>query len=665
MRSIIAGMTDLNRRKFLAQTAGIAPAFAGYSLLVSADAAAAPRETEPPVLESSRPSPDRAPASVPGLGHEQYMHRVDMSCDVFIAGGGMSGVCAALAAARNGAKVILVQDRSRLGGNASSEIKMHIVGADCHGSRPGWRESGIIEELRLDDAVHNSHRAYELWDLLLYDKVVSEPNIRLLLDTSVFAASTSGDRIEQVVARCDKTETMYHIEAGIYCDCTGDSRLALEAGADFRTGRESQSETGESMAIETADLRSQGSSILFTSREHDRPIPYTPPTWARKITKEHLKFRGVYNFEYGYWWIELGGMYDTIRDNERLRFELLSIVLGVWDYIKNSGNHANSENWALETVGMIPGKRESRRILGDHVMNQMDLEGGWKQHKDPVAIGGWNFDDHPPEGFDAPDKRPFNSVKIPEVYNIPLGALYSRNVTNLMMAGRNISSTHVAFTSARVMATCSTVGQATGTVASYCAQRSLTPRQARNDTTHLTAIQQTLLRDDQTIRNVPNLDANDIAREATFSSSSNWKEGRPEHVVDGITRDEPGSLTHRWASDEGDENPWIELTWSRPRTLSKIQITFDTGFHRELTLSASDHVTRGVQRRPQQETIRDYRLIGKTSGGQEVVLATVKNNYQRLRRHTIDAREYLSLRLAVDATNGSTTARVYEIRCYA
>src|SRR4029077_9794920 len=159
----------------------------------------------------------------------ENMRLVELDTDVLVAGGGLAGVCAAIAAARQGSRVVLVQDRSRLGGNSSSEVKMHVVGANQHTGRPGWRESGLIEEFRLDDAVNNPQRSWELWDLLLYDKVVSEPNLTLLVDTVLFAADTKDNRSQNAYARCDKTELLYKITAGLYLDCTGDCRLGLEA----------------------------------------------------------------------------------------------------------------------------------------------------------------------------------------------------------------------------------------------------------------------------------------------------------------------------------------------------------------------------------------------------------------------------------------------------
>src|ERR1017187_5360945 len=240
-----------------------------YSLIVLADTAAAQTPAAPPNFERI------APTHAPFAQNEPKMHLVNLDADLLVAGGGLAGVCAAIAAARHGARVVLVQDRSRLGGNSSSEVKMHVVGANMHTGRPGWREAGLIEEFRLADAVNNPQRCWELWDLLLYDKVVSEPNITLLLETTVFSASVKDGRITEVAARCDRSEHLYRIRAGLFCDCTGDSRLGLEAGAEMRAGRERRAEFGESLAPEKAEDRTLGSSILFTSRLYHNPMPFT------------------------------------------------------------------------------------------------------------------------------------------------------------------------------------------------------------------------------------------------------------------------------------------------------------------------------------------------------------------------------------------------------
>jgi FAD dependent oxidoreductase len=635
----------------------------GYSLIVLADAAGAQTPAPRPAFDSA------APAGAPFSPAERHMRLVQLETDVLVAGGGLAGVCAAIAAARNGARVVLVQDRSRLGGNSSSEVKMHVVGANQHTGRPGWREGGLIEELRLADAVNNPQRSWELWDLLLYDKVISEPNITLLLETTVYAASVSEGRITEAMARCDKSEHLYRIRAKVFCDSTGDSRLALEAGADMRTGREARREYHESLAPETPDNRTLGSSILFTSRLYRRRMPFTPPSWARKITREQLVHRRIESWEYGYWWIEWGGDKDIIQDNERIRFELLSIVMGVWDYIKNSGEFPDSSFWAMDWVGMMPGKRGSRRLLGDHVLTQQDLMQG--AFTDAVAIGGWAMDAHPPEGFDRPDLPPNTTVRPPEVYDIPLRSLYSRNIGNLFMAGRNISASYVAFTSARVMATCAVEGQAIGAAAAQCVARGILPRELAGDPKQVEELQQTLLRDDQTIKGHANRDPLDLARSATVSASAEDGPAAARLVLDGFVRNipdkkgDPAEL-HQWAAPLEDGKPaWIELAWEAPRRLRRVQITFDTGFKRQLTLSAQESQNVNLLRAPQPETVRDYTLTAHTADGTAHLLVEVKNNFQRLRRHTFEPLDVRRLRLEIAATNGDRLARVFEIRCYA
>ncbi len=474
--------------------------------------------------------PDRTPADIrdsfrtiapvdPALDARRFegeprMTLVDLSVDVLVAGGGPAGVCAALAAARNGAKVLLVQDRSRLGGNSSSEVKMHVVGANNHTGRPGWREGGIIEELRLDDAANNPQRSWELWDLLLYDKVVSEPNITLLLDTAVYAVEVAGrpDSPGDGPIRQDRAPLS---------DRPPSSTSIAPATAAWPSKPAPRSAGVTSRARSSASRSPGPSRLARPSAAASCSPPETsagrcripPPKWARKIDERQLRFRPISSFEYGYWWIEWGGATDTIRDNERIRFELLAIVTGVWDYIKNSGKYPHAANWAMDWVGMVPGKRESRRIEGDHILTQQDLMGLNGDFKDAVALGGWGLDEHPPGGFDDVDKPPFVSTKLPDVYNIPLRSLYSKDLANLMMAGRNASCSHVAFTSTRVMATCAVMGQAAGTAAALCVRHGLTPRQLYQDGTRLGELQQTLLRDDQTIKDLRNEDPADLAEE--------------------------------------------------------------------------------------------------------------------------------------------------------
>lgn len=649
-----------NRRDFM-RTIGTLSALSTYSLAVHVPGI---RAEEAPFIP---PDFDVITKSTGAPANEPNMSSVDLSCDLLVAGGGMAGVCAALAAARNGAKVVLVQNRSRLGGNASSEVRMHIVGANHHKGHPGWREGGLLEELRIEDAVRNPHWAWELWDLTLYDKIVSEPNITLLLDASLYRAEMENGAVRRAWVRNDLTEHIYRIQAPLYADCTGDCRLGLEAGAEFRTGHEARDTYNESLAPETAGPETMGSSILFTSRDYGYPIPFTPPRWAQKITSDQLRLRKTNSWEYGYWWIEWGGQLDAIRDNEKIRFELLSIVMGVWDYIKNSGNHPDSANWGMNWVGMIPGKRSSRRLIGPHVLTQSDLEGKNGDFEDAVAIGGWPFDNHTPGGFYDSDIPPSYSINIPEVYNIPLRALYSVNVPNLFMAGRNISTSHVALTSTRVMGTCAVEGQAIGTAAAFCAKEGITPQALFDNKPLLKAYQQQLLRDDQSIKHRKNEDPADLARQATEVIASGEAAGsKAANVLTGFTRDVPEHWEHRWGGPMTGDGAWIELRWAQPQTLSQVQLCFDTGFFRELSLSEQSNVKNGQVRGPQPETVRDYRVLYQApESGEWVSLAEITGNYERMRRHTFPVVATKALRVHVTATNGSPEARIYEIRCYA
>ena len=221
-----------------------------------------------------------------------------ISCDILVAGGGPAGVPCAIAAARNGAQVMLCQDRPVLGGNASSEVRMHIVGANGTGSfdRGGKmiteaREGGIIEEIRLENSVRNPQRSASMFDLILYEKCRAEPNLTLKLNTTVCGASVENSRITEAIAVRQSTEDRFIISAGIFIDCTGDGRLGAEAGAPFMEGREGMADFGESLALEKPDNKRLGSTILLQARKHDQPMPFVPPDWARKFSREELKLR--------------------------------------------------------------------------------------------------------------------------------------------------------------------------------------------------------------------------------------------------------------------------------------------------------------------------------------------------------------------------------------
>jgi len=589
--------------------------------------------------------------------------RKAIETDVLVAGGGLAGLCAAIAAARNGASVVLVQDRSRLGGNSSSEIRMHVCGANNPKELRRWRETGLVEELKLTESATNLQRSFEIWDLILYDKVISEPNLTLLLDTALIDAVVTDGRIASAAAISPLLEEYYDIEARFFIDCTGDGKLAAAAGAEYMKGREGQDVYGESLAPEKSDLKTMGNSLLFFAKKHGRPMPFKAPAWARQFTEDDFKHRSVRSWEYGYWWIEWGGELDTIKENRRIRRELMRILLGVWDYIKNSGNHPESENWALDWVGMIPGKRESRRIRGDHVMTQQELERA-EPYPDRVAYGGWPMDDHPPGGMDRKDLKPCQQIYFKQPYSIPLRSLYSRNRPNLLMAGRNISASHVAFSSTRVMATCATMGQAAGAAAAFCAQHGCLPRDVAAETPRLASFQQLLLKDDQALLGVTNQDDSDLARLARVSASAETDVGQAAQVIDGCNRDVGDGQAHQWQAPMADGEPWLQLEWDAPQTIRTVQLTFDSGLHRHLFLSGQDSAYLPQTRGPQPETIADYTLEANVDG-EWIAVAEGTDSFLRLVRHTIDTTTTAALRLRVHRTHGGNLARLFEIRCYA
>jgi hypothetical protein len=218
------------------------------------------------------------------------------------------------------------------------------------------------------------------------------------------------------------------------------------------------------------------------------------------------------------------------------------------------------------------------------------------------------------------------------------------------------------------MATCACVGQAAGTAAAMCIERGIIPRQIHKDGKLLAKLQQDLLRDDQTIRGRTNQDAADLARKATVRASGHFRTARPELVIDGHTRDYPPGKSaparHQWIARLEDDGAWIELAWDQPQRIRHVQITFDSGFQRELTLTASDRINDGIVRAPQPETVRDYTITARDTNGAERELTRVEGNHQRLNRHRIDPVEARSLRIHVTATNGDRYARIFEVRCY-
>ena len=442
--------------------------------------------------------------------------------DFVIVGGGIAGTCAAITAARLGLNVILVQDRPILGGNASSEVRLWILGATAHmGNNNRWaREGGVIGEVLVENMVRNADGNPLIFDTILLEKVVEEENLTLLLNTAVFnLTKSSPNKIESVHAFCSQNSTQYQLHAPLFCGASGDGIVGFMAGAAFRMGAESEAEFGEKLAPSEEYGELLGHSLYFYSKDVGKPVSFQAPSFALNDIGKIPHFRRFNAQEHGcqLWWIEYGGRLDTVHETETIKWELWKVIYGVWDYIKNSGKFPEADTMTLEWVGHIPGKRESRRFEGDYLLNQHDVV-EQRLHDDAVAYGGWALDLHPADGIYS-EKPSCNQWHSRGVYQIPYRCLYSRNIDNLFLAGRIISATHVAFGSTRVQATLGTAAQAVAVAAKHCMTHSCEPR-ALLAPPRMTDVQQELLRLGNYIPGVVGLDTKDLAQQATITASS-------------------------------------------------------------------------------------------------------------------------------------------------
>ena len=453
---------------------------------------------------------------------QRSMNTVTLSAGFVVAGGGLSGVCCAITAARSGLKVILVQDRPVLGGNSSSEVRLWVLGATSHmGNNNRWaREGGVIDELLVENMYRNPEGNALIFDTILLEKVTEEPNIQLLLNTAVFEVEKKdADTISGVTAFCSQNSTLYTIKSNLFCDASGDGIIGFLSGAAFRMGAESKDEFDEKFAPSKSYGELLGHSMYFYTRDTGQPVKFIPPSFALTDITKIPRYKSFNSQEYGcrLWWIEYGGRLDTVHDTEQIKWELWKVIYGVWNYIKNSGGFPEAETLTLEWVGHIPGKRESRRFEGDYMLSQKDIV-EQHQHPDAVAFGGWSIDLHPADGVFS-EKPGCNQWHPKGIYQIPYRCLYSRNINNLFIAGRIISASHVAFGSTRVMATSAYVGQAVGMAAVIAARENVLPKQI-GSTVPVSILQKNLIRAGQHIPGVILTDENDLVQKATIHASS-------------------------------------------------------------------------------------------------------------------------------------------------
>jgi FAD-dependent oxidoreductase family protein len=447
----------------------------------------------------------------------------EIEADLAVVGGGLAGTCCAVTAARAGLRVVLVQDRPVLGGNASSEVRLWVLGATSHmGNNNRWaREGGVVDELLVENTYRNPEGNPLIFDTILLERVTSEPNITLLLNTAVYEVEKAeGDRVASVTGFCSQNSTRYVLSAPLFCDASGDGIVGFLSGAAFRMGAESSEELGEKFAPTQEYGELLGHSLYFYSKDTGRPVRFVPPAYALDDITKIPRFRAFNTKDFGcrLWWIEYGGRLDTVHETETIKWELWKVVYGVWDYIKNSGKFPEAETLTLEWVGHIPGKRESRRFEGDYLLRQQDLV-EQRHFDDAVAFGGWSIDLHPADGIFS-EKPGCNQWHSKGTYQIPYRCFYSRNIPNLFLAGRIISASHVAFGSTRVMATCGHGAQAVGMAAALCHRYRLLPAGVSQDPARVKELQRDLLRAGQHIPGFRLEDPEDLAPRAAITASS-------------------------------------------------------------------------------------------------------------------------------------------------
>ena len=535
------------------------------------------------------------------------MRNISYNADLCVIGGGMAGLCCAIAAARHGVTVVLVQDRPVLGGNASSEIRMWIGGA--HGRDN--REGGIIEEIFLENFYQNPSLKYPIWDSVLYEKAMAEQNLTLLLNSSCLDATMDGNRIVSIKAWQSNAETFHIISSTYFADCSGDSILAPLTGADYMYGREAKSDFGEKIPPDVADKKTMGMSCLFQIRETDHKVEFIPPRWAYKYeTDEDLPYK-EHDKNNNFWWIELGGEWDCIHDTDRCRDELLKICYGVWDHMKNHGDHG-VDNWELEWIGFLPGKRESRRYVGKYIVTQNDVEAEGR-FDDIVAYAGWSMDDHFPEGFYYTKGYPTIYHPAPQPWGLPLRCMISRNIKNLVFAGRNISVTHAALSSSRVMATCAILGQALGTAVAQAIGEG-----CKIEDVNIQRLKQTLMDDDCFIPWHKR-----VAYDLTLKAKCN-----SEVIRNGVDRGEE----NLWIGEKGEH---ISYCLEDDVDIREIRLVFDSDLNRKYHNMPCNYPLVQEKFKLPATLIKEYKIEGTNSNG-EIFTISVSDNHSRLVRHRID-----------------------------
>ncbi|MCK3683908.1 FAD-dependent oxidoreductase [Maribellus sp. YY47] len=374
--------------------------------------------------------------------------------DVVIVGGGMAGSSAALAAALEGCSVVLIQDRPVLGGNASGEVRVHTIGMS------GYR---IVDEINTGHYVNGSPLAAQSTENR-HRIIESEPKITLMLSTRAFRVNTTGRIVNSIDVKHIASGEESRIKGNQFIDCTGDGWIGYWAGNRFMMGREAADEFDESLAPQTADNKMMGSTLLFLSKNDSVVQPFPEVPWAMDVAKDYSAAQNEWFWEYGI------GL-NPFADAEHIRDHLLRAIYGAF---YNEKQKPGNENLKLDWVAHIMGKRESRRLVGEHILTEKDVRNS-VDFEDAVVVEEREIDLHLPnsETYDFLTKAYFTQINR---YHVPFRSFIAADFENLMMAGRCLSASHVGLGSPRVMNTVGQMGVATGCAAALCKKYNTTPR---------------------------------------------------------------------------------------------------------------------------------------------------------------------------------------------
>ena len=591
--------------------------------------------------------------------NQNGLFKKEIQAELCVIGGGLAGICTAVAAARCGISVVLMQERPVLGGNASSEIRMWVCGAKGSNNR----ETGLLEEIALRNIYLNPTKNWYVWQTILHEVVLREPNITLLLNTTCTDAEIQKGsyphgrqiKIVSVTGYQMTSQTNITVKADYFADCSGDSVLAPLTGADFSFGREGGAAYGEQTHISSPDAKTMGNTCLIQGRQTTRPVRFQAVSTAARPDDKYFENRHInpYSPSENYWYLELGGEKNTILDAEAIGSDLTSLAIGTWDYLKNRSHH-DMQNWELDFLGFLPGKRESRRMTGEYVVTQNDIMSA-VQFPDTVAFGGWPLDDHEPAGFYHPGE-PNTSFPTPGPYPLPYRALYSKNVDNLFFAGRNISMTHLAMSSIRVMATCALLGQAVGTASAIASKHICTPHDVY--LSHLSELQTILMQADCFLPN--------ILRPVSEICLKSELSGGTEALRDG--KDRP----HRIYNNEecgcivAHRQP-VSYKLPEPAQSAAVHIVFDSDLDRTTLVGDSCERTRSTRANVLLDSpdlimpatlVKSFVLEGIKNNKKETIL-NVENNHTRA-YHVPISNGYTEISLTVlENWGGSSQSRVF------